>query len=157
MTRKETRTLLASRAMKRMESRRNSPKLLHFSQPHPMSVEHKIRQNTYRSKRMKEDVNFRLTRNLRCRLSKAVRASQRGGSAIRDLGCSIDQLKIHLEAGFQPGMTWENWSARGWHIDHIRPLASFDLSDPEQVRVACHYTNLQPLWANDNWSKNAKR
>lgn len=60
----------------------------------------------------------------------------------------------HLEAQFAPGMTWEN---RGeWHVDHIRPLASFDLTDPEQLRTASHYTNLQPLWASDNLAKGAR-
>lgn len=50
-------------------------------------------------------------------------------------------------------MTWENWGRRGWHIDHIAPLSSFDLTDPVQFRRAVHYTNLQPLWWFDNLSK----
>jgi hypothetical protein len=48
-------------------------------------------------------------------------------------------------------MTWDNWTTDGWHIDHIKPLASsFDLTDRKQFLEACHYTNLQPLWAKDN-------
>ena len=50
-------------------------------------------------------------------------------------------------------MSWENHSQTGWHIDHIKPLSRFDLSDREQFLEACHYSNLQPLWAEDNLSK----
>ena len=67
------------------------------------------------------------------------------------LGCSLAKAQAHLEAQFLPGMSWENHGE--WHIDHIRPCASFDLTDPEQQKQCCHYTNLQPLWAADNLAK----
>lgn len=79
-----------------------------------------------------------------------------GSSAVCDIGCTWDELRAHLEARFLPGMSWENWSRSGWHVDHIIPLSSFDLSDREQRQRAFHYTNLQPLWAADNLSKGAK-
>ncbi len=79
---------------------------------------------------------------------------QKVGSAVRDLGCSVDKLKKHLESRFRFGMTWENYGM--WHIDHIRPLASFDLTDRVQFLQACHYTNLQPLWAPENLGKGAR-
>jgi hypothetical protein len=110
----------------------------------------------YNNKKLKTDNNFKITKRLRCRLYHALKGNAKRGSAIQDLGCSVDFLKQHLEAQFQPGMTWDNYNMHGWHIDHIRPLASFDLTDPEQLRAACHYTNLQPLWAADNISKGAK-
>ena len=72
------------------------------------------------------------------------------------IGCSIESLKQHLASQFQAGMSWENYSYRGWHIDHKRPCASFDLTDPAQQKACFHYTNLQPLWAKDNLSKGAK-
>jgi hypothetical protein len=93
---------------------------------------------------------------LRRRLYMAIKNGQKGGSAIALLGCSIPALKAHLESLFQPGMSWENRGRKGWHIDHIRPLSAFDLTDPEQCRAACHYTNLQPLWALDNQRKSAR-
>ncbi len=71
-------------------------------------------------------------------------------------GCSVGFLKEYLEKQFSPGMSWNNWSRDGWHIDHIRPLKSFDLTDREQVKQACHYTNLRPAWAKDNLSKGAR-
>lgn len=104
--------------------------------------------------RRKTDVRYKLYTGLRTRLNVAIKANVKSGSAVRDLGCSIPELKAHLERLWQPGMTWENWAINGWHIDHIRPLASFDLSDPAQLKRACHFTNLQPLWAVDNWHKN---
>ncbi len=72
------------------------------------------------------------------------------------LGAPIELVRSHIESQFKPGMTWENHGKHGWHIDHVKPLASFNLTDKEQVRQAGHYTNLAPLWAYDNWSKGAK-
>jgi hypothetical protein len=100
-------------------------------------------------------INVRLSYSLRSRLKRALKNNQKTGSAIRDLGCSIKDLKIYLKSKFKTGMTWDNYGKCGWHIDHIRPLASFDLTKREQILEACHYTNLQPLWAKENLSKGA--
>ena len=105
----------------------------------------------YMSNRYKTDTNFRLACNLRRRLKHAIEGNYKVGSAVRDLGCSIENLKCHLENQFQPGMSWENQGQ--WHIDHIVPLSKFDLTNKEQLLKACHYTNLQPLWAKDNIAK----
>jgi hypothetical protein len=110
----------------------------------------------YKNKKYKTDPRAKLMSNLRSRFGMAVKYNSKSGSAIRNLGCSIDELKIYLESLFQPGMTWDNHTHKGWHIDHIRPLATFDLTDIEQLKQACHYTNLQPLWARENWSKGKK-
>jgi hypothetical protein len=67
------------------------------------------------------------------------------------IGCTVEFLMGYLEAKFIEGMTWEN---RGqWHVDHIMPCASFDLTKAEQRAICFHYTNLQPLWATDNIRK----
>jgi len=94
---------------------------------------------------------------LRDRLRKALLGRAKNGSAVSDLGCSIEEFmqvfqeKFHNRAGTREQMTWEN---RGeWHIDHIIPLSYFDLSDKEQIKIACNYMNLQPLWAEENLKK----
>ncbi len=117
------------------------------------AVKLRSRSVAYDQERASVDTGYRLGLNLRKRLGTALRGNQKAGSAVRDLGCTIPELKLYLEKLFQPGMTWENWGRKGWHIDHIKPLASFDLTDREQFLKACHYTNLQPLWATENLRK----
>jgi hypothetical protein len=107
------------------------------------------------SRRLK-DKEFKIRCNLRSRLSKALKGIGKESSFKEYIGCSIEELKKHLESQFQPNMSWDNYGKYGWHIDHIKPLASFDLTDPDEFKKACHYTNLQPLWAKDNLSKGAK-
>jgi len=112
--------------------------------------------NPDRSRERNSRPAVRLARRLRTRLWYAIKDGGVDGSAVRDLGCAIEELKLYLESKFQSGMSWDNWGVNGWHIDHIAPLSSFDLTDPEQLKKACHYTNLQPLWAKDNLLKGSK-
>lgn len=100
----------------------------------------------------------KIAKRFRTRLYQALKGNFKAGSAVRDLGCTIPELRDHLESRFQPGMTWENWGFGDdkWHIDHIIPLDSFDLSDRQHVILACYYLNLTPLWQKDNFSKNAR-
>jgi len=104
-------------------------------------------------KRTATDPNYKLSNNLRVRLYGALKNNHKKGSAVRDLGCTVPELWDHLENNFQAGMTRENYGE--WHVDHIKPLASFDLTDREQLKKACHWSNLQPLWAEDNIRKGA--
>jgi hypothetical protein len=101
-------------------------------------------------------LEHRLKGCLRHRICEAVKRGLKSAATAELVGCAVGELRAHLEAQFQPGMTWGNWTKDGWHIDHIRPCASFDLTDPEQQRQCFHFTNLQPLWASDNCSKGAK-
>jgi len=100
--------------------------------------------------------SYKLGVLLRRRLLHALKGGAKSGSSVTLLGCTVDQARQHIESQFQDGMTWDNWTIAGWHVDHIRPLDSFNLEIPEQLAVACHYTNLQPLWASDNLSKGSK-
>lgn len=113
----------------------------------------------YTTRRRKSDPAFRAAGNLRSRIGMALRyqAVKRQHSQTRDLlGCSFDELKVYLESLFSEGMTWENYGRTGWHIDHIIPLSSFDLSNESELRKAVHFSNLQPLWAKDNILKGNK-
>ncbi len=71
------------------------------------------------------------------------------------LGCDWLEFIAHIEAKFDQGMSWSNHGRSGWHFDHILPLSSFDLTDEAELSRACHYTNVQPLWAADNVRKGA--
>lgn len=106
-----------------------------------------------RNKR-RNDIQYKLKASLRRRLNNALKRNQKSGSAVKDLGCSIEFLKQYLKSKFQSGMTWDNHGK--WHIDHIIPLSNFNLSNRKELLNACHYTNLQPLWAIDNYKKNDK-
>ena len=108
-----------------------------------------------RRERMADPV-VRLRQNLRNRLNAAIKNKQKSGSAVRDLGCAIEEFIKYIESKFQEGMTWENWGRKGWHLDHIKPLIAFDLTDRQQFLEACHYTNIQPMWYKDNLSKGSK-
>ena len=66
---------------------------------------------------------------------------------------SWDVIREHLESQFTEGMSWNNYGQRGWHIDHIKPISTFNISDPVQLKQCFHYTNLRPLWWKDNLSR----
>ena len=110
--------------------------------------------------RRSKDVTFAVRLRLRSRVASAVRRYLRGSTAsatalvCENLGCSVSHFVHYLESKFLPFMCWENRHC--WHIDHIRPLARFNLAEPEQLKQALHYTNLQPLWAVDNLRKGSK-
>ena len=109
------------------------------------------RMKQYAKDRRANDPVFRMIQSLRSRLRQALKNTSKNETTIDLVGCSPDFLRCHLSAQFTEGMTLENYGE--WHIDHIRPVASFDQSDRKQRKVCWHYTNLQPLWAEDNLKK----
>ena len=108
----------------------------------------------YQQHQRDNNINYKLRCNLKNRIYDAVKNNTKSKRTMELLGCSIEYLKQYLFEQFQDGMSWDNYGE--WHIDHIRPCASFDLSDPKQQQECFHYTNLQPLWAFDNQSKGSK-
>ena len=110
----------------------------------------------FKRNRLATDPAYRAEHNLRRRLHIVVKA-QGTAKAYRFnsvTGCTAPELKTHLEAQFRDGMSWENYGE--WEVDHVRPCASYDLTDPEQQKECFHYTNLQPLWRKENAEKKAK-
>lgn len=114
--------------------------------------------NAHIRSRRKTDIQFRLMRNLRNRLHSALKNKQKRGSAVRDLGCTGEELKLHLESLFEPGMSWNNYGNKEgqWSIDHIIPLSKVDLTNKEEFLKVNHYTNLRPMWHIDNIKKGNK-
>ncbi len=107
----------------------------------------------YMRERYKNDIQFRLARLISGRLNKMLRGIYTSQSLSEYLGCSFEELKQYLETRFESGMSWENHGE--WHIDHVIPLASVDLTNPKELARVCHYSNLQPLWADENIRKGA--
>jgi len=116
--------------------------------------ERRVWRRLYEQNRLKTDPEFKLIFNMRRRIAIALKTHGKGAGTRELLGCSVEFLWAHLESKFQPGMTKENYGK--WHIDHIRPVDSFDMSDTAQQRECFHWSNLQPLWAVDNWKKGNK-
>lgn len=117
-------------------------------------------QTSWARKNRHTDPSFKLAYRLRNRLRSAIlldRGAKKTAATVELLGCSIAEFRVYLEERFWLGMTWENygWGPGKWNIDHIRPCASFYLVDPEQQRECFHWSNLQPLWSEDNMAKGA--
>lgn len=106
--------------------------------------------------RRETDMEFNIRLRLRRRLNGALKRVGAIATAptLELIGCTQTELIQHLEQQFSEGMSWDNYGE--WHVDHIRPCASFDLTDSAQQRKCFHFSNLQPLWAADNHSKGAR-
>ena len=123
----------------------------------------KARHRELAKKRRAEDPNFKIAQNLRRIVRQSIKnglrigemSGKKAGSAVDDLGCSVQELIDHLEKQFEPGMTWANLGkGHGkWNIDHIVPLAAFNLTNRDQFLSAVHHTNLRPLWSEENTAK----
>lgn len=111
-----------------------------------------------RRERYHSDPAYRIMCVLRatiaCRLAR-VRAGRKSASTIKLLGCTITSFMRYLESHFQPGMSWTNYGVK-WQIDHELPCAMFDLRNPEHQKACFHFSNLAPLWTEDNQRKSDK-
>jgi hypothetical protein len=112
--------------------------------------------NKWRNERRKNDPIYKLECNMRCRIYDFLngRYMKKNNTTFNIIGCSPKELKQYLENKFTDGMCWENYGYDGWHVDHIIPL---DFAKTEnEIYQLCHFTNLQPLWKQDNFDKGYK-
>jgi len=109
--------------------------------------------NSQAAKSYKNNPEALIARRLRNRLGNALMKchTSKSDHTLALLGCSLKQFKQHIESQFKEGMNWDNHNE--WHLDHIVPCSSFDLTIPEQQQRCFHYSNLQPLWAFENLFK----
>lgn len=122
---------------------------IRYSQSHKEEI--KNRQKKYR-----KDPLYKIKHNLRKRLRDLVKGKDTSKYTTSLIGCTMSELRLYLESKFTDNMSWDNYGVNGWVIDHIKPCAFFDLTDPEQQKICFHYTNLQPLWWKDNLEKRDK-
>ena len=130
----------------------NKEKSKQYKKQYNLDNKEKIRK--YENEKFKRDPNFKLAKIIRTRITSALKGKSKSKSTLELLGCSVEEAWNHLESKFKSGMTKENHGL--WHIDHIKPCAKFDLTDPEQQAICFRYTNLKPLWAVDNLKKGAR-
>jgi hypothetical protein len=116
---------------------------------------HKVERRTYRRRKHETDPQFRLNHNLRSRIRHALKRGYKAGSTQELLGSSFETVYNYIFNLLKPGMTWKNYGLHTWHIDHVIPCYKFDLTKPEEQRKCFHYTNLQPLWAEEHKKKHA--
>jgi hypothetical protein len=118
--------------------------------------ENRNKQRLYEKQKRETDILFKLRSNVRSRIKMFLKSNNitKNNSTFNLVGCSPEFLKEHLENQFVKEMSWDNYGIIGWHIDHIIPLSS--AQNEEELKKLCHYTNLQPLWAEDNLKKSNK-
>lgn len=108
----------------------------------------------YKKNRWENDMNFRILENMRGRVYKALKNNTKSKATIDLIGCTVEQLKQHLENLFSEGMTWDNYGE--WHVDHKKPCSLFDFTLESEQKECFNFNNLQPLWAKDNLIKSNK-
>lgn len=146
----------ASKYVKKVYDKLYKPRLAKYNSEYRKNniIDCKNRENKYLSLRLKDpNSQEKLKRNYRSRIHVVLKAQNQVKDllTVEYLGCTIKELKQHLEFQFTEGMTWNNYGE--WHVDHKLPCSKFDLTKEEEVFECFHYTNLQPLWAIDNIRK----
>lgn len=137
----------------RMKNSHIKAKKLEQTRLYKKTEQFKQHRNKIEKQRRDNDLQYRMIINLRNRCRKAFLGFYKDKTTQKLLGCSLQELESYIVAKFQYGMTMDNYGK--WHLDHIIPLSS--AQNKKELEQLCHYTNLQPLWAQDNLTKSNKR
>lgn len=141
---------------------RQTEKYKNAQKKYQLSDKGKVAQKKYRKlnenyrsyvRKYRKGTLAKLSMNLRTRLKTYMKIKnlRKSKATFEYIGCSPQELKTYIENKFKLGMSWDNWGFKGWHIDHIIPLSS--AKNEDEIKKLYHYTNLQPLWATDNFKK----
>lgn len=139
-TNEEKRSDMRLAAKKYSQSEKGKATILRYSQ---ISEYHK---------KKRQNPKYRLMQNLRAHIRRGIAGDNNSQKSRQLLGCSVETLRTWLALTFEPEMTWENYG-KLWHVDHIRPCCSFDLTNSEEQKNCFHFTNLQPLFYWENYAK----
>lgn len=114
--------------------------------------------NEYLKNRLRNNIKYRLSNNISGYIRNSLIRGKEGRHWEELVGYTVEELKIHLEKQFKEGMNWENYGLKGWHIDHIKPISSFNINsvEDEDFKKCWALNNLQPLWALENIRKSDK-
>jgi hypothetical protein len=127
----------------------NKEKLARSNAEYQLNNREKI--NARKAKRLANDPNARIAKECRDRLHSALKFGYKVAPTLELVGCSSwEELRLYIEAQFYGDMSWGNYNHSTWHVHHIKPVASFDLTDPDQQRECFNYKNLKPLSVKDH-------
>lgn len=143
--------------------RRSYPKWRAWEKIKRQDPEFRKKVASYQKNKINSDPAYKLKARTRIKIWKLVKYNHgaKRGATLKLLGAPLDKVVQHIENQFYTRengekMTWDNWTNKGWHLDHIKPLSSFDLTNPIEFAKSWHYTNLQPLWSEHNLEKRDK-
>lgn len=131
----------------------NKDKLKKYSEIHFTYSKRKEYKKKYQQEQMSKP-EYVLLKRLRSRIYVALKRGVKSETTMSLLGCSIDFFKQYISEMFFKGMSWDNMGE--WHLDHKKPCVLFDLTKDDEQKKCFHYTNIQPLWSNDNLKKGIK-
>jgi hypothetical protein len=138
-------------AVKIRTGKHSKKKWAEYKEVHKEEIEQKQKEREEISRIAK--INATIAKSHKVRVKAMLMGSYGTGMAKELLGCSANEFRLYVEGLFKDGMSWSNRGYYGWHLDHIKPCASFNMEDPQQVKECFCYTNYQPLWRLTNQQK----
>jgi hypothetical protein len=120
-------------------------------------LESKIKMKDYcreyvKSKKEK-NTQYKIKSRITNKIYQAIKGNYKKGQGVNYLGCDIKFYKNYISSMFIKDMSWDNWSIKTWHIDHIKPINSFDLTNEEELKLCFNYKNTRPMF----WLENIKK